>query len=263
MVSWKTVQDSKGRTKTEYETLWKVDEMNDDLGTSADNPDVSTVRMPPGVELVFFGDVCEYSVHASVGPMDKFGLRAGKTANQVPLKILVDGKSYGGIEWGIDGSNAAALESSVICPAWLIPAAMTLNDKKPPRHAFEFAFKHDLSFKYELPVNGVMKECEVKVTYPILKSVDDCMCIVKDVKEKAMAIVCRGLLPGETLRNKKRGATIEGEADQKVATEPMQLSTKVGAGAAVMQALNKKSGASAAAGSLVLKTPKDARHLVK
>ena len=71
---------------------------------------------------------------------------------------------------------------------------MTLNDKKPPRHAFEFAFKHDLSFKYELPVNGVMKECEVKVTYPILKSVDDCMCIVKDVKEKAMAIVCRGLL---------------------------------------------------------------------
>ena len=59
MVSWKTVQDSKGRTKTEYETLWKVDEMNDDLGTSADNPDVSTVRMPPGVELVFFGDVCD------------------------------------------------------------------------------------------------------------------------------------------------------------------------------------------------------------
>ena len=82
---------------------------------------------------------------------------------------------------------------------------MSLNDKKPPEHCFEFAYKRDLEFKHMLPMpvdgsEGELQftECVVKVTYPVLKS-REIFCLVKSLNEgddvTDVAVVCRGLLP--------------------------------------------------------------------
>ena len=75
-----------------------------------------------------------------------------------------------------------------------MPAAMSLNEKTPPRPAFTFVYKHDLSFDYKLPVGGSMKDVKVKVSYPVLQGVQDHMCPVKELESGDMAVVCRGLL---------------------------------------------------------------------
>ena len=76
-------------------------------------------------------------MHASVGPMDKFGLRAGKTANQVPLKILVDGKSYGAAP-----THATCCHSFPVCfelPCWTLVVSCVADARPKDCCAFFFA----------------------------------------------------------------------------------------------------------------------------
>ena len=76
----------------------------------------------------------------------------------------------------------------------MVPSCVTLNEKTPPKPCLEFAFKRDIEFSFNLPIDGEYKDRKVLLSYPTLVGVTDAMCLAKEVNGESVGVICRGLL---------------------------------------------------------------------
>ena len=98
------------------------------------------------------------------------------------------------MEWAISAGNLGSLDGTLLSAAWMVPSAVSINEKTPPTASMDFGYKRDIEFDFNLPVDGIFKDCKVKISIPILLGNKDVMCNVKDIQGEHYATICRGLL---------------------------------------------------------------------
>lgn len=104
---------------------------------------------------------------------------------------------------------------------------------------------------------------KVKVTYGVLIPNDNSFCYVKQINDKNYAVLKRGLLPGEQFKPKK-GGKAQGKGEQaSTATATATRVAQFGPNACLQSKVKKADQTGSETSALVLRTPKDARHLVK